>query len=137
MRSISILLVDDHPAVRKGIRSLLSEGCDAAVVCGEAADGIDAVEKVRSLHPDLVLMDISMPRMDGLQATRVIRRENPHIKVILVSQNDASAVSRQRAEVDAYGFLPKADLSCSLLPMIEQLVEEQQVSIHHDHNEAV
>ena len=137
MPLVKILLVDDHEAVRSATRALLSERSDMSMVCGEASDGAEAVEKVRSLHPDLVLMDISMPRMDGLEATRIIRGENPQIKVILVSQNDASALVRQMAEVGAYGQISKDALSFSLLPMIDRLAEERQARVHCDRNEVV
>lgn len=69
-----ILLVDDHEAVRRGIQRLLASPTDC-FICGKACDGLEAVEKARQLHPDVVLMDISMPLMDGLEAARIIRRE--------------------------------------------------------------
>src|SRR2546430_3268188 len=87
MGSLCILIVDDYETVRGGVRSLLSSRRDW-VVCGEAEDGLEAVEKAKSLRPDVVLMDISMPRMNGVEATRIIRREVPESKVIIVSQND-------------------------------------------------
>ena len=68
MRSLSILVVDDHEEVRKGIRALVSERADWQI-CGEASDGIEAIEKAKRLRPDVVLMDISMPRMSGIEAT--------------------------------------------------------------------
>jgi PAS domain S-box-containing protein len=120
MSSLRILIVDDHETVRRGIRALLSTRPDW-VVCGEAADGLEAVEKAKSLRPDVVLMDISMPRMDGVEATRIIRQEVPESKVIIVSQNDRDEVSRQAAEIDAGGYVDKADLARDLLPAVESL----------------
>jgi PAS domain S-box-containing protein len=125
LEPIRILIADDHEAVRKGVRSLLSAHPDWQV-CGEAVDGEDAVKKAKSLHPDLVLMDVSMPRMDGIEAARIIRRDLQKIQVIIVSQNDPATVGRQAAEVDARGHVPKADLAEQLIPTIEQVMAERE-----------
>jgi DNA-binding NarL/FixJ family response regulator len=124
MGSLRILIVDDHETVRRGVRSLLSSRRDW-VVCGEAGDGLEAVEKAKSLRPDIVLMDLSMPGMDGVEATKIIRREVPESKVIIVSQNDSTVVSRQVAEVDAGGYVAKSDLARDLLPAVESLVADR------------
>ncbi|MFZ0564276.1 MAG: response regulator [Terriglobales bacterium] len=116
-----ILIVDDHEIVRRGIRSLLASRPEWAI-CGEAGDGLEAVEKAKTLQPDVVLMDISMPRMDGLEATRVIRREQPKSKVVIISQNDPALARRQAREVGASGYVAKSDLSQELLPTITGLL---------------
>jgi PAS domain S-box-containing protein len=114
---IRILIVDDHSPVRRGIRLLLSS--DASVsICGEAGDGIEAVEKAAALRPDVILMDITMPRMDGLQATRAIKEALPATRVILVSQNDPEIVRHQAAEIKADGFVVKSELAQHLIPAI-------------------
>jgi PAS domain S-box-containing protein len=120
MGSLRILVVDDQEAVRSGLRSLLSARSDWTV-CGEAADGLDAVEKTKSLRPDLVLMDVSMPRMDGAEATRIIRREIPETDVIIISQNDSNLVSQQANEVGARAFVAKNNLARDLFPTIEEV----------------
>jgi PAS domain S-box-containing protein len=120
MGSLRILVVDDHEAVRSGLRSLLSARSDWTV-CGEAKDGLEAVEKTKSLRPDLVLMDLSMPRMDGAEATRIIRREIPETGVIIISQNNSKLVSRQANEVGARGYVAKNNLARDLLPTIEEV----------------
>jgi PAS domain S-box-containing protein len=124
MGSLRILIVDDHETVRRGVRSLLSSRRDW-VVCGEAEDGFEAVEKAKSLRPDVVLMDISMPRMDGVEATRIIQREVPESKVIIVSQNDPIVALSQAEELDAVGYVNKADLARDLLPAVERVVADR------------
>jgi len=124
---LSILIVDDHEAVRSGLRMLLSSS--EWIVSGEACDGLEAVEKTRSTRPDLVLMDVSMPRMDGIAATRIIRQEMPEAEVIVISQNDPKIVARQAQDADARGYVSKSELGQSLLPMIRRLVEEKQAAL--------
>ena len=120
MRTLSILIVDDNKAVRQGIRSLLSASANWSV-CDEAADGLEAVEKAKRLRPDVVLMDVSMPRMDGAQATRILRREVPESEVVIVSQNDPAICRRQAQEVGAAAYVAKSDLARELIPTLERL----------------
>ncbi|MGA2813750.1 MAG: PAS domain S-box protein [Candidatus Acidiferrum sp.] len=122
MDSLRILIADDHEAVRRGLRSLLAARSDW-LLCGEAVDGTDAVEKTRALRPDAVLMDVSMPRMNGLEATRVIGRDLPECKVVIVSQNDPEITRRQAEEVNAAAFVAKSELVQSLFPTLDRLFE--------------
>jgi DNA-binding NarL/FixJ family response regulator len=124
MRCLRILIVDDHEVVRRGVRSLLSARAEWSV-CGEAEDGLEAIEKAKRLQPDIVLMDITMPRMDGVQATKVIRQEVPEAEVILISQNDPSVGRTQAADADARDFVAKIDLSRDLLSTIERVVGQR------------
>ena len=94
MAKIRILIADDHALVREGIRALLSL-CDDLEVVGEAADGVEAIAAVAKLDPDVVLMDIHMPGLGGLEATPVIRRDNPRTKILVLTQyDDREYVSR-------------------------------------------
>ena len=121
MSSLSILIVDDHEAVRQAVRTLLASITHWSV-CGEASDGVEAVEKAKRLRPDVVLMDVSMPRMDGIEATRIIRREVPRSNVIIVSQNDPEVARRQVFEIGARGYVQKATLAQDLIPAILSVI---------------
>ena len=106
MQKIRVLIVDDHTLVRDGIRALLSLVADVEVV-GEAENGKEAIEKVRELFPDVVLMDLSMPVMSGLEATRRIRKEFPKTRVVAVTQYDDSEYVIPVIEAGACGFVTK------------------------------
>jgi PAS domain S-box-containing protein len=122
MRSLSILVVDDQEEVREGIRALLSLRA-GWLICGEASDGIEAIEKAKRLRPNVVLMDISMPRMQGIEATRIIRREVPESDVIIISQNDFGLIHKAAIEAGAAGFVDKSRISQDLLKTIEALAK--------------
>lgn len=123
-----LLIVDDHPQLRGGIRLLLAERPDW-LVCGEAGDGLEAVEMARQLRPDVILMDLSMPRMGGAEATRIIHNELPEARVILVSQNDPAIVSRQAAELGASAFVSKCSLASDLLPTILKTLQPPDIPL--------
>jgi len=106
VKKIKVLIVDDHALVRDGIRALLSLVADIEVV-GEAANGLEALEKVRELEPNVVLMDLSMPVMSGLEATRRISREYPMTRVLAVTQYDDSEYVIPLIEAGACGFVTK------------------------------
>ena len=89
-----ILVADDHEVIRRGVRALLAAGEDCEI-CGEAVDGQDAVEKAHQLHPDLIIMDVSMPNLNGLEATRMIRRSLPTTQVLILTQHDSQEMMRQ------------------------------------------
>ena len=101
-----MLIADDHTLVRDGIRSLLALVADVEVV-GEAANGKEALEKVKQLAPDVVLMDLAMPIMSGLEATRRIHREFPGTKVLALTQYDDSEYVIPVIEAGACGFVTK------------------------------
>ena len=130
MDSLRILLVDDHEPVRRGVRSLLSSHTDW-LVCGEAVDGIDAIDKAKALRPNVVLMDISMPRMNGLDATQILRRDMPDSKIVIVSQNDPEIACRQATEVDAAAYVAKSSLSDDLVPTIEKVISREPKNGSH------
>jgi signal transduction histidine kinase/DNA-binding response OmpR family regulator len=129
MGSVDILIADDHELFRRTVRSLL-ESQPNYRVCGEAGDGVEAVEKVRQLRPHIVLMDINMPRMDGLEATRIIRREIPDCNVIIVTQNHPTIAREQARSVDSKASVTKSDLSRDLLLTIEKVFGDANPEVH-------
>ncbi|HEY3365227.1 MAG TPA: response regulator transcription factor [Symbiobacteriaceae bacterium] len=103
---IRILLADDHALFRSGLAALLSAHADFAVV-GEAADGFEAVRQAVSLRPDVVLMDIGMPGIGGVEATREIRRQAPSTRILALTQHDDEGYLRQMLKAGAGGYLVK------------------------------
>ena len=103
MSKIRLLLVDDHAVVRSGLRMLLEAQSDMEIV-GEAANGLEAVELSKAVVPDVILMDIKMPGVDGIEATRLVLHDNPHIGIILVTMFDdvESVFSAMRAGARGY-----------------------------------
>jgi DNA-binding NarL/FixJ family response regulator len=118
MKKIKVLIVDDHTLVRAGIRSLLAL-VDGIEVVGEAADGKEALTKVRQLMPNVVLMDLAMPVMGGLEATRRLRREFSDIKVLALTQYDDSEYVIPIIEAGASGFVTKMSAFSELAAAIQ------------------
>ena len=118
MKKIKVLIVDDHTLVRAGIRSLLALVSDIEVV-GEASDGKEALIKIEQLRPDVVLMDLAMPVMGGLEATRRLRRNFPGIKVLALTQYDDSEYVIPIIEAGASGFVTKMSAFSELAAAIE------------------
>jgi DNA-binding NarL/FixJ family response regulator len=120
MGSMEILIADDHELFRRGLRSFLESQPDWHV-CGEAADGKEAVAKAKELKPDVVLLDVSMPGMNGLEAARVIRRETPESEILIVSQNDASLMEKAALQAGATRYIQKTRISPDLTEALEAL----------------
>jgi two-component system response regulator NreC len=118
MKKIKVLIVDDHTLVRAGIRSLLAL-VDGIEVVGEASDGKEALDRVRQLMPEVVLMDLAMPVMGGLEATRRLRREFPGIKVLALTQYDDSEYVIPIIEAGASGFVTKMSAFSELAAAIQ------------------
>jgi DNA-binding NarL/FixJ family response regulator len=105
-----ILIADDSPPVRRGLRTLLGLNSDWHV-CGEAVDGADAVEKAHQLAPDIILMDFSMPQMDGVQAAREIAKSGTDIPILLFSLNLSPQIMEMARNAGLRGAISKAEIS--------------------------
>jgi two-component system, NarL family, nitrate/nitrite response regulator NarL len=120
MKRITVLLAEDHQIVREGFRSLLKHEADIEVV-GEAADGRQAVQLTRKLRPAVVVMDIAMPRLNGLEAARQIRKDFPDIRVLFLSAHSDDAYVEEVAVLGATGFLLKQTSSENLAMAIREV----------------
>lgn len=117
---LRILLADDHEIVRRGLRSLL-EKHDGWEVCGEAGDGREAIDKALELKPDVIIVDIGMPSLNGLDTTRQLLKHDPEFKIIVLTITDSDQVIREALDAGARGFVLKSDAARDLVSAVEAL----------------
>ena len=117
---LRILVVDDHAVVRRGVRSLL-ESHEGWEVCGEATTGRDAVEQSRRLRPDVVVMDLSLPELNGLDATRHILKDAPETEVLVLTMHQSEELARDVLQAGARGYVLKSDADENLIAAVENL----------------
>lgn len=117
---LRILIADDHEVVRRGLASLL-QGHEGWEICGDAKDGREAVEKARELKPDVVILDVGMPNLNGLAATRQLLQQNPQQKIIVLTITDSDHVIREALDAGARGFVLKSDAARDLVSAVEAL----------------
>ena len=120
MKKLRILLADDHALVRRGAREVL-QGRQGWRVVGEATTGIEAVEKAKKLKPDVALIDISMPELDGVQATHQIREAVPNTKVLVLTMHESDRMVQSALEAGAHGYILKSDLTDSLVKAVKEV----------------
>ena len=130
--SLRILIVDDHAVVRRGVRSLL-ESREGWEVCGEAATGREAVTESLRLRPDVVVMDVSLPELNGLDATRQILKAAPEIEVLVLTMHHSEELVRDVLKAGARGYLLKADADESLIAAVENLQRHEPLPEVKDH----
>lgn len=121
---LRILIADDHEVARRGIRSLL-ESHAGWEVCAEAKDGRDAVELATRTKPDLILLDIGMPNLNGLEAARQILATNPNIAILILTMHDSDQVIREVLRAGARGFLLKSDAGRDLVAAVDALQRQR------------
>ena len=121
MSSIRVLVVDDFEPFREFVRSTLARIPELQVV-GEASDGLEAVQKAAELKPDLILLDISLPSLNGLEAARQIRRLLPESKIIFLSQESSPEVMQEALGLGAWGYVVKTKAGSDLLAAAESLI---------------
>ncbi|MFY9911528.1 MAG: response regulator transcription factor [Candidatus Sulfotelmatobacter sp.] len=124
--AVRILLVDDHPIVRQGLRTLL-EGRPGWEIVGEASDGLEALDKVDNLRPDVVVLDVTMPRMNGLEACRLIQQNerNSGLEVLFVTQHDSPQMMREALDAGARGYVVKSNAARDLLEAVEAVSQHR------------
>jgi len=125
MSPIRVLVVDDHDIARRGIRSVLSSDASLDVVW-EAADGEEAVKRAAEFHPSIILLDITLPRMSGIQAARRIRIVSPESRIIFLSQHDSIQIAKDALSAGAEGYVVKSDAGLDLLTAIQAVYEGRQ-----------
>ena len=124
MKTVRILIADDHEIVRHGVRAMLETHADLEV-CGESANGREAVAEVARLKPHLVVMDIAMPEMNGLEATRQILKDNPAIEVLILTMHESEELVRNVLAAGARGYVLKSDVTENLLSAVRALARHQ------------
>ena len=117
---LRILVADDHELVRRGLSTLL-QAHDGWEICGEARDGREAVEMAKQLKPDVVILDIGMPNLNGLAATRQLAQQDPRQKIIVLTITDSDQVIREALDAGARGFVLKSDAARDLVSAVEAL----------------
>jgi DNA-binding NarL/FixJ family response regulator len=122
--SCRLLLADDHEIVRKNLREIIELKTDCVIV-GEAKDGLQAVRLAKEFEPDIAVVDISMPELDGLDAARQIRKESPQTKILILTMHDAAPIVAAIQQTGVHGYLLKSEASKNLPLAINSLLRDQ------------
>jgi DNA-binding NarL/FixJ family response regulator len=125
-KPVRILIVDDHHELRRAIRNLL-EGQRGFVVCGEAKDGVEAIQKSDELRPDVVVLNIIMPVMNGFEAARKIREVSPESRVVILSSYTDTQLLKEAHNVGAVCYVPKSDAERELIEAVNTAAEGRQL----------
>ena len=127
-RRVRILIVDDHDALRRAIRGLL-ESRREFEICGEAKDGLEALEKVAELKPDVVVLNVIMPVMDGFEAARKIRAVSPQSRIVMLSSHKDQQLLEEARNVGAVCYVPKSDAERELIEAVKAAAEGESSAI--------
>jgi len=124
MTQLRLLVVDDHAVVRRGVRALL-ESQTGWEICGEATNGEEAVRQAAELRPDIVVLDISLPGLNGLEATSRILKESPESEVLILTMHHSEELAQQVIKAGARGYVLKSDADQSLIAAVDKLRQHQ------------
>ncbi len=116
-----VLIVDDHAFIRRGVQSIL-QSFPEWELCGEAGDGKEAIRLAEQLKPEVILMDVTMPGLNGIEATRIIRSSHPQMKIVLLTLHESPEILRNGFRAGARGYLLKADAEQELLNALRIVV---------------
>lgn len=119
-----VLVADDHSAVRRGVCTILRSRKDIRV-CGEAENGKEVIEKTRELEPDLIILDITMPILDGISAAREIRKFMPQVAILVLSMHRGKRAIQEAKLVGVQGFVSKSQLAATLLTAVDAILKKQ------------
>jgi two-component system, NarL family, nitrate/nitrite response regulator NarL len=119
-RPLRILIADDHETVRKGISAILSSR-GSFEMCGEAANGIEAIAKAKELKPDLIVLDITMPELGGFEAAKVIRKLYPDMHILFLSMHDGKHLIEAAKSIPVQGFVVKNQVAQTLIDAVEEV----------------
>jgi two-component system, NarL family, nitrate/nitrite response regulator NarL len=123
--SLRILVVDDHESVRKGVCVILGTRGDIEV-CGEACNGQEAIDKAQELTPDLVILDITMPVLSGIDAAEEIRRTLPHVPILFLSMHQGRQIIAEAKRIGVRGYVRKSDAAATLLNAVDALLRNER-----------
>jgi DNA-binding NarL/FixJ family response regulator len=124
MKTLRILIADDHDIVREGVRTLLAPHKDWQV-CGEAVTGRQALHLAKQLKPDVVVLDFSLPEVNGLEVTRQIHKELPQTEVLILTMHESETLAREVFAAGARAFVVKTNSKCQLVPAVEALARHE------------
>ena len=125
LASVRILIVDDYGPWRRAVSSILQQQKDLEVIC-EAANGLEAVEKSATLHPDVVLLDIGLPNLNGFEAARQIRKVSPGSRILFLTSHYSPDLVQEALRIGALGFVTKSDAATDLLPAVSAVMRDQR-----------
>jgi DNA-binding NarL/FixJ family response regulator len=123
--SLRILVADDHESVRKGVCVILGTRGDIEV-CGEACNGQEAIDKAQELKPDLVILDITMPVLSGIDAAEEIRRTLPHVPILFLSMHQGRQIIAEAKRIGVRGYVRKSDAVATLLNAVDALLRNER-----------
>jgi len=124
MKMVRTLIVDDHAAVRKGIHDILQD-YDSLEIVGEATDGREAIQRARALRPDLIIMDVSMPQLDGLSASAEIKKFSPDTRIVMLSMFSNGPIVDRAKELGLDAYVSKGQSSTFLLDAIDSVMRNE------------